>query len=151
MIDQDECFATTKWGKFYGLDNPLEYGAITRLWTKLSGSEILGQIMSKYFKLADLCQTMILGSVEDKRMFSAFSFLKSKLWNKLDKNVDTCLRLYVTKYEVDNFPYERALSLWQSDRERREENNIINFSNELDMEHNVLHDHNDGSSREVQK
>ena len=78
-------------------------------------------------------------------MFSALSFLKSKLRNKLDKNVDTCLRLYVTKYDVVNFPYERALSLWRSDRERRGENNITNLSNELDMEHNVLDDHNDGS------
>ena len=66
----------------------------------------------------------------------------------LDKNVDTCLRLYVTKYEVDNFPYERELALWRSNRERRVENNITNSSNELDVEHNVLDDHNDGSSRE---
>ena len=78
-------------------------------------------------------------------MFSALSFLKSKLRNKLDKNVDTCLRLYVTNYDVDNFPYERALSLWRSARERRGEKNITNFSNELDMEHNVLDDHSDGS------
>ena len=66
---------------------------------------------SEYFKLVDLCQTMILGSVEDERMFSALTFLKSKL-NKLDKIVDACLRLYVTKYGVDDFPYERELSLW---------------------------------------
>ena len=52
----------------------------------------------------------------------------------LDKNVDTCLRLYVTKYEVDNFRYERALALWRSDHERRGENNITNISNELDVE-----------------
>ena len=63
-------------------------------------------------------------------------------------NLDTCLRLYVTKYEVDNFPYERALTLWRSDSERGGENNITNFSNELDVEHNVLNYHNDGSSRE---
>ena len=112
MIDQVECFATTMWEQFFEMDNPLEYGAITRLWTKISGSEILQQTMLEYFKLTDLCQTMILGSVEDDRMFSALSFLKSKLRNKLDKNVDTYLRLYVTNYEVDNFPYERALSLW---------------------------------------
>ena len=136
------------WNQFSSLDNKLEYGTIIRLWTKLSGSEILWQRMSEYFKLVYLCQTMILGSMEDERMFSALTVLKSKLRNKLDKNVDTCLRLYVTKYEVDNFPYERALSLWRSDREKRVENNITNFSNELDVEHNVLDDHNDGSSGE---
>ena len=81
-------------------------------------------------------------------MFSALTFLKSKLRNKLDKNVDTCLRLYVTNYEFDNFPYERALALWWSDHEIRGEKNITNLSNELDVEHNVLDDHNDGSSGE---
>ena len=81
-------------------------------------------------------------------MFSALTFLKSKLRNKLDKNVDTCLRLYVTKYEVDNFSYERALALWWSDHERRGENNITNISNELDVEYNILEYHNDGSSGE---
>ena len=81
-------------------------------------------------------------------MFSALTFLKSKLRNKLDKNVDTWLRLYVTKYEVDNFPYDRALALCRSDHERRGEKNIKKFSNELDMEHNVLDDHNDSSSGE---
>ena len=95
---------------------------------------MLRERMSEYFKLANLCQTMILGSMEDERMFSALAFLNSKLRNKMDKNLDTCLRLYVTKYEVDNFPYERELSLWRSDRERRGENNITNISNELDME-----------------
>ena len=92
---------------------------------------------------------MILGSVEDERTFSALPFLKSKLRNKIDKNGDTCLRLYVTKYEVDNFPYEISLALWQSNHERKGENNIANFYNELDMKHNVYKDHNDGSSREV--
>ena len=71
--------------------------------------------MSDYFKLGDLCQTMVLGSVEGERMFSALSFLKSKLRNKLDKNVDTCLRLYVTKYDITNFPFNRAPAFWRSD------------------------------------
>ena len=59
------------------------------------------------------------------------------------------LKIICKKYEVDNFPYERAITLWQSDHERRGENNITNFSNELDVEHNVLDDHNDDSSGEV--
>ena len=63
--------------------------------------------------------------------------------------MDTCLRLYVTKYDVNNFPYERALAHWRSDCERRGENNIKNFSiDELDMENNVFEAHNDGPSKE---
>ena len=92
---------------------------------------------------------MILGSMEDKKMFSALSFLKSNLRNKLDKNMDTCLRLYVTKYQIINFPFNRALALWRSDCERRGECNITNVSNELYTKHNVLEAHNDISSTEV--
>ena len=111
---------------------PIEYVAIIKLWTLLGKSRYLQENMSKYFKLVDLCQTLILVLVDDERMFSAPSFLKSKLRNKLDKNVDTCLRLYVTKYDITNFPFNRALALWRSDCERRGECNITNVSNELD-------------------
>ena len=133
----------TMWTQSHVLDNPKECGAITILWTTLGGSQYLQENISEYFKLVDLCQTMILGSVEDERMFSALSFLKSKLRNKLYKHMDTCLRLYVTKYNINDFPYERALALWRSDCDRRGENNIRNLSNKLDIEHNVLESHND--------
>ena len=63
--------------------------------------------------------------------------------------MDTCLRLYVTKYDITNFPFNRALALWRSDCERSGECNITNVSNELDIEHNVLEAHNDISSTEV--
>ena len=49
------------------------------------------------------------------------------------------------EHQLDSFPYERALALWRSNHERRGENNITNFSSEIDVEHNVLDDHNEGS------
>ena len=66
----------------------MEYGEVMKLWTLLGESQYLQENMSEYFKLVDLCQTMVWGSVEDERMFSALSFLNSKLGNKLDKNTD---------------------------------------------------------------
>ena len=72
----------------------------------------------EYFKLADLCQTMILGLVEDERVFSALGFLKSNVRNKLDKNLEACLRLFVTQYNFRNFPYDRSLAIWNSMCER---------------------------------
>ena len=63
--------------------------------------------------------------------------------NKLDKHMDICLRLYVTKYDITTFPYERALALCRSNCDRRGENNITSFSNKLDIEHNYLEAHND--------
>jgi hypothetical protein len=112
LFQQATPFAKTMWNQFRALENPLKYGAITRLWAVLGASQYLQEKISKYFKLADLCQTMILGSVEDERIFSALSFLKSKMRNKLDKHIDICLLLYVTKDDITSFPYERALALW---------------------------------------
>lgn len=59
--------------------------------------------------------------------------------------MDTCLRSCVTKYDISNFPYEITLPLWQSNCGRSEENNIANFSNQIDTYHNVLEAHNDSS------
>ena len=99
LYQQDNIFGQTMLDQYCGLEKPLEHGAITILWNKLGEIQSLEENMSKYFKLAYLCQTMILGSVEDEGMFSALSFLKSKLRNKIDKHMDTCLRLYVTNYD----------------------------------------------------
>ena len=111
LYEQETCFAQTMSDQYLVLAKPIEYGAIIKLWTISHESQFLQENMSKYFKLVDLCQTMILGSVEDERMFSALSFFKSKLRNKVDTNVDTCLRLHATKYDITNLPFNRASTL----------------------------------------
>ena len=126
LYEQQTCFAETMLDQYPVLAKPIEYSAKINLWTILDESQFLQENMLEYFKLLDLCQTMILGSVEDERMFSALSFLNSKLRNTLDKNVDTFLRLYVKKYDITNFPFNRALALWRSDCERKGECNITN-------------------------
>ena len=113
LYHQKTFFAQTISDQYCVLEKPIEYGAVIKLWTNLGESQFLQENMLEYFKFVDLCQTMILGSVEDKRMFSALSFLNLKLRNKLGNNVDTCLRLYATKHEITNFPFNRSLALWR--------------------------------------
>jgi len=110
LLEQSGCFGETMWNQFNQLQNPLEDGIVTRLWNHLSVSTYMQDRMAKYFKLANLCQTLILGSVEDERVFSLMSFVKSKLINKLDNNLDTCLRLYMSRYCIQNFPYDRVIA-----------------------------------------
>ena len=69
---------------------------------------------------------MILGSVEDARVFNNLGFLKSKVRNKLDKNLDNFLRLYNSRYKVESFPYDRAINVWRKQCQRR---GIANISN----------------------
>ena len=86
------------------------------------------EAIPEYFKLTNLCLTMILGSMEDERVFSTLGFLKSKVGNKLDKNLDNCLRLYNSRYEVEIFPYDRAINIWRNQCQRRGISNISNPS-----------------------
>ena len=110
------------------MENPNEEGAVIKIWKNLGERNQLREAIPEYFKLTNLCLTMILGSVEDERVFSTLGFLKSKVRNKLDKNLDNWLRLYNSRYEVESFPYERAFSIWRKRCQRRGIANISNTS-----------------------
>ncbi len=55
----------------------------TRLQWTLSISRILINYFIEFFKLANIVAIQILRNVEDEHTFSTFSFIKSKLWNRL--------------------------------------------------------------------
>ena len=74
LRSQAKCFVNTMMEQFGKLEDPLSNGSITRLWTKLDRSDTLKEHLSQYFKLVDLCQTMILGSIDDERIFSLVFF-----------------------------------------------------------------------------
>ena len=71
---------------------------------------------------------MVLGLVEDERVFSALGFLKSKLRKKLDKNLESCLRVYTSRYDVNTFPYKKEMEIWKKRCKRRGLGNTINQS-----------------------
>lgn len=98
---------------------PIENGAIKCIWVKLYPSSVLRDNICEYFRLYELCQTMILDYVEYERVFSALSFIKFKLRNKLEKKLGICIRLYVSSYALDYFPIERAVDIWFSIAKRR--------------------------------
>lgn len=62
---------------------------------------------------------MILGSIEDEQVFITLAYIKSKVHNRLEKNLETYLRIYTSKYALDNFPYDREISTWDSIANRR--------------------------------
>ena len=138
LCSQAKCFVNTMMEKFGKIEDPLSNGSITRLWIKLdTRSDTLKEHLSKYFKLVELCQTMILGSIEDERIFSLVSFLKSKLRNRLDNNLVSCARLYISNYDINKFPYERALALWTSICSRRGGSNMIDSLKDFDSENEL--------------
>ena len=78
LRQQSGTFARTMKHQYQLMCNPHEEGSAKKLWTELKQSTLLREEISEYFKLADLCQTMILGSVEDERVFQCFGLPKIK-------------------------------------------------------------------------
>jgi len=69
--------------------------------------------------VAHITMTTVLGSCEDERTFSTLSFIKNKVKNRLQGNLDTTIRLYSQSwYDVESFPYVDAFDNWREDRER---------------------------------
>jgi len=67
---------------------------------------------------------MILGSNEDERVFNALSYVKSKIQNWLETNLEICLRIYISHHTLNIFSYDRAIALLKSLSERRGVNQI---------------------------
>ncbi|KAH7433371.1 hypothetical protein KP509_07G066000 [Ceratopteris richardii] len=104
----------TMWEQFDFIKDPSNRGAMTKLWKKLDISPFLKQSMSKYFKVANLCLTMILGSIEDEHLWSSLTFIRNATRNRLDKNLDRCLRLFIYKSVLENFLFEEAYAIWKN-------------------------------------
>jgi len=71
LYQQAFCFTHAMSNQFHVLVKPIEYGTVIKLWTILGESHYLQENMLEYLKLVDLCQTTILRSMENGRMFSA--------------------------------------------------------------------------------
>ena len=88
LRDQSYSFVKILREQYDLMENPNEEGAITKLWKNRGERNQLRETIPKYFEPTNLCLPMILGSVEDERVFSTLGFLKSKVRNKLDKDLD---------------------------------------------------------------
>jgi len=111
--------------QFGKLEDNLLDGSITRLCAKLDRIDALKNHKSKYFKLVDLFQTMIMSYVEDERIFILVSLLNSKLRNTSSDNPISSVCLHSLEYDIKNFPYERALTLWKYECNRRGGSNVV--------------------------
>lgn len=89
----------------------------TKLWRYLDGQPITKADISEYIKLAELALVMTPGSVEEERMFSAMAYLKDDTRNRLQEcHLNVCARVFSSKhFELDTFPFERAISKWLDD------------------------------------
>jgi hypothetical protein len=67
---------------------------IVKLWCRLSSVVVLMKIMFEYFKVVEMAMVQVLGSIENERISSTFSFTKSKLRNQLVKHLPIVVGMY---------------------------------------------------------
>jgi hypothetical protein len=71
-------------------------------------------------QLAEIAITTVLGSVEDKRTFSSLKFIKIRLRNQLEGNLDTVVRIFSQGYyNLESFPYADTYSQWRAAKDQQ--------------------------------
>jgi len=73
---------------------PYDVNSLTKVWHVLDSNNSLTQNFSEFIKLAEMAIVHVLGSVEDERLFSIVGFLKSKLRNNLEKNLQVVVGMF---------------------------------------------------------
>ncbi len=83
------------------------------MWVTINNNTLLTKQLSEFLKLAK----KILRIVEDKCTFSMLAFMKQKLHNRLEPNLDTILWMFVQKfYTHENFLYQDAITTWKDQK-----------------------------------
>lgn len=68
------------------------------------------------------------------KVYNALAFVKTRLRNELDKNLENYLRIFESSYEVECFPYDRALTYWKSLTKRININKMNEDDNDSDKD-----------------
>jgi hypothetical protein len=83
----------------------------------MANSQILKLKMFELFKLVELIIIMVLGDVEDERIFSTLTFMKSKLKNQLTTHLDLIVKMYAQDFfTLQNFPFYIAITEWNEEK-----------------------------------
>src|ERR1700738_3303695 len=95
------------------MEPPYDVHPVTRIWRTISASRVLAHGLPEYLKLAEITLVHVIRSVEDERVFSSVSFLKTKLRNSLDPHLGLVVGMYSQNmYTLQNFPYDVVFDSW---------------------------------------
>jgi hypothetical protein len=95
------------------MEPPYDINLVTRIWRSIFASRVLSHGFPEYLKLAKIAMVHVIGSVEDERVFSSVSFLKTKLRNSLDPHLGVVVGMYSQNiYTLQNFPYDAVFDSW---------------------------------------
>jgi hypothetical protein len=76
------------------MEAPFHLNPLTRLSQTLLASHILLHSFPKFLKLVKIVIVQVLGSMEDERTFSTFSFMKSKSREHFNEHLNIVVGMY---------------------------------------------------------
>lgn len=92
----------------------LDLNHVTKLWQNLTSFQCLVMKILKYFKVAKIATSQLIGSMEGTRCFSTLVFMKSKLRNRLIDHLDLVVCKFAHKfYSLENFLYNAIIQSWK--------------------------------------
>jgi hypothetical protein len=95
------------------LHPPPDYHPTTNMWARLVSNVVLVQKLSKFLKLVEIAIVMVVSNVEDEKIFSTISFMKSKLHNRLPTNLNLVVWMHTQKfYKWKTFPFYTTIKEW---------------------------------------
>lgn len=79
----------------------------------------VNQMAKWVLELVEILVMLVLRFVEDECTFSMLAFMKNKLRNKLEPNLDTIVWMFVQKfYTHKSFLYQDAITTWKDQKMR---------------------------------
>jgi len=94
-------------------------GLSSYLWAYLMKSSLKNNI-SEFVKLAIIMLIMPVSSVPAERLFSSMNYIKNNRRNRLGElHLNTMVRLFLSRYEINGFPYGKALDIFFDGKARR--------------------------------
>jgi len=98
----------------------MDLNLLSRLWKKLFSNALLCAHFNEFMKVAKLVVVQIMGSVEDEKTFSTFTFMKIRLRNKLCEHLGLVVCMYMQPfYTIDTFPYHDAITTWIEEKTQK--------------------------------
>jgi hypothetical protein len=86
---------------------------LSRFWAAMCSSPIMEGHVSEFAALARILITLVPGSVEEERLFSAMNFLKHKLRSRLTTGLVPAVRVFTDRrYKLSAFPIKEATNKW---------------------------------------
>jgi hypothetical protein len=72
-------------------------------------------------KVAKLAMVQIMGYIEDERIFSILTFMKTRMWDRLCDHLDlvVCMFAIFLLHCFNFIPYNDAITIWTNEKARR--------------------------------